>query len=153
MTRSPHGDAPPRLLSFAALRRRGWIVPLVVACAAAPANVEWVGFLGPRDYMDAIVAADAVLVLTTEPTSVVRGGYEAVWAHRPLVVSDFPGLRSVFPDAVHVANEAGAIARGIADARERHAELVAAAPGARTRQLDRWTAQLAALEQLTGGHA
>ena len=120
---------------------------------AAPANVEWVGFLGPRDYMDAIVAADAVLVLTTEPTSVVRGGYEAVWAHRPLVVSDFPGLRSVFPDAVHVANEAGAIARGIADARERHAELVSAAPRARTRQLDRWTAQLAALEQLTGGHA
>ena len=37
MTRSPHGDAPPRLLSFAALRRRGWIVPLVVACAAAAA--------------------------------------------------------------------------------------------------------------------
>lgn len=116
----------------------------------APANVEFTGLLGPEDYRGALFAADAVLVITTESTSVVRAGYEAVWAHRPLVVSDWPELRRVFPEAVHTATDSRAIARAIETARARHGELAAAAPAARARQLGRWQDQLSALERAIG---
>lgn len=75
-----------------------------------PGNVRLVGFLGPDEYRQAVQDADVLLVLTTEPTSVVRAGYEAVYARRPLVVSDTPVLREVFPEAVHTANQAGDVA-------------------------------------------
>lgn len=119
--------------------------------AAAPPNVDWTGFLGSEDYRRALAAADAVLVLTTEPTSIVRGGYEAVWAQRPLLVSDSPSLRRVFPDGVHVANDGDAIAAGVESVRARHAELAAVAPAARDRQQRRWEEQLADLETIIGG--
>lgn len=121
--------------------------------AAAPDNVEWTGFLGPEEYRLALGDADVVMVLTTEPASVVRGGYEAVWAERPLIVSDWPVLRDVFPDAVHVDNHAEAIARGVVAAQERRPALQAAAPAARERQRARWREQLGAIETLIGGPA
>lgn len=111
--------------------------------AAAPDNVHFVGWLDQRDYRAALRSAGVVVALTTEPTSVMRSAYEAVYAGRPLVVSDWPALRDLFPDAIHVDNRADAIARGIREATE------LPDPGravrARARQLDRWDAQLAAL--------
>ncbi|MGY5882435.1 glycosyltransferase [Modestobacter lacusdianchii] len=78
-----------------------------------PANVQLLGFLGPAEYRAAVEEADVLLVLTTEPTSVVRAGYEAVYARRPLVVSDTPVLREVFPEAVHTSNDAAAVATAL----------------------------------------
>jgi glycosyltransferase involved in cell wall biosynthesis len=111
----------------------------------APANVKWLGFLPVEAYLETLWSAHAVLALSTEDTSVMRTAYEAVWAERPLLVSDWPELREVFPHAVHVVNDRAGIAAGFRAVLERHAELVAAAPAARRLQRDRWHRQLEAL--------
>ncbi len=111
-----------------------------------PPNVELVGFLRGDDYVRAVASADVVVALTTEPQSVVRAGYEAVYSQRPLVVSDWPVLREVFPHAVHVENEPDAIASGVRAAIARHAELAETAPLALELQRRRWDCQLATLK-------
>ena len=118
--------------------------------ADLPANVRLVGFLDPDAYRRAVEDADVLLVLTTEPTSVVRAGYEAVYAGRALVLSDTPVLREVFPDAEHAPNTAEGVAAGLERA-------LAALPdaGRRSRALERqqrrWAEQLAALQAAVGG--
>ena len=82
------------------------------------------------------------MTLTTEPSSVMRAAYEAVYAGRPLIVTDWPVGRAVFPFAVHVPNNASGIAAGVGDAVARQAELQQVAVTARAMQLDRWEAQL-----------
>jgi glycosyltransferase involved in cell wall biosynthesis len=111
----------------------------------APTNVRFTGFLTGDDYEEAVLGADLVLALTTEPSSVVRAGYEAVYAERPLVVSDWPALREVFPHAVHVSNDAPGIAAGLRWAVAEHERLVRLAPEALALQRARWDDQLAAL--------
>jgi glycosyltransferase involved in cell wall biosynthesis len=111
----------------------------------APPNVRFAGFLTGDDYERAVLDADIVLTLTTEPSSVVRAGYEAVYAERPLVVSDWPVSREVFPHAVHAANDAPDIAAGLRRAVSEHERLVGLAPRALELQRARWDEQLAAL--------
>lgn len=116
--------------------------------ASAPANVTFVGFLDEERYLEALGSCHAVLALTTEPGSVMRAAYEAVYAGRPLVVSGWPIARELFACAVHVDNDAGSIAKGLAEVLDRHDELAAAAPRARRAQLERWNAQERALRGL-----
>ena len=80
---------------------------------SVPDNVTLVGFLDPAQYRAAVADTDVVLTLTTEPTSVMRAAYEAVYARRPVVVSDWPVARALFPHAVPTVNDEGAIARAI----------------------------------------
>ena len=75
------------------------------ARAVLPPNTTLVSVMGPNDYRRAVADADVVLTLTTEPTSVMRAAYEAVYARRPLIVSDWPIDRVLFPQALHAANE------------------------------------------------
>lgn len=112
---------------------------------SAPANVRFTGFLSGQRYERAVLDADVVLALTTEPSSVVRAGYEAVYALRPLVVTDWPASRDVFPHAVHAPNDAAGIAAGLRRAVVEHERLSAEAPSALALQRSRWDAQLAAL--------
>ncbi len=113
--------------------------------AAAPGNVELVGFLGPRAYAEQVARADVVLALTTEPTSVMRAAYEAVYARRPLVVTDWPTLREVFPYAKAAPNEpaalAGAVRAALGDPDPAGLEAALAL------QEERWATQLAALRR------
>ncbi len=120
--------------------------------AVAPENVTFLGFLAGPEYRQAVERADVVLALTTEPTSVMRAAYEAVYAGRPLVVSDWPVLEALFPHAVHVGNHADGIAAGLSEALRRHAELVAACPAAAAVQRERWERQLTALSDLVGAN-
>ena len=115
-----------------------------------PANVEAVGYLGPEDYQAEVLRADLVVVLTTEPTSIMRAAYEAVYARRPIVVTDWPGLRVVFPHAVHVPNNAQGIADGVRSALHDLERLNGLAARAREQQEQRWQAQLAALRTVVG---
>jgi GT2 family glycosyltransferase len=112
---------------------------------AAPPNVTFTGYLVRDAYRAAVERADLMVVLTTAQTSVVRGGYEAVYARRPLVVSDTPALRQAFPLAVHVAGDAAAIAAGLADAVARHEVLRATSDAALELQRVRWEEQLSTL--------
>lgn len=107
--------------------------------AAAPANVEFVGFLGAADYWAQVREATALIALTTEPTSVMRAAYEAVYAGRPLVVSDWPLLRELFPAAQHAPNTAEGIAAAVARAVE--PEAAQGVQRAHALQAARWRAQ------------
>ncbi len=118
----------------------------------APPNVEFVGFLRGPDYPAALASGDLVVVLTTEPTSVVKAGYEAVYAERPLLLSDWPAGRETFPDAAFAENTSAALARGIRAALDEQGRMLGAAASARERQEHRWTEQLRALEHLIGGY-
>jgi Glycosyl transferase 4-like domain len=113
--------------------------------SVAPANVQYTGFLTGADYEQAVRDADVVLALTTEPSSVVRAGYETVYARRPLVVSDWPASRETFPHALHVENEPWAIVAGLRQAIDERDRLLAAAPEALALQRSRWERQLDAL--------
>ncbi|KGM12174.1 glycosyltransferase [Cellulomonas bogoriensis] len=113
----------------------------------APANVDFVGFLGQKDYLAEIARADVVVSLTTEPTSIMRSAYEAVYALRPLVVSDWPALNEVFPYGHATANEASALAAAISAALEDAPHVQESALVA---QRERWEAQLAALREALG---
>ena len=118
--------------------------------AGAPPSARFHGRLSHGDYVQAIARADVVLALTTQPESVMRVACEAVWHGRPLVISDLPINRALFPHAIHVANTAAAIAAGVSDALVRHAELRARAPQARALQEARWDEQRAALLAVLG---
>ena len=104
--------------------------------------MRFVGFLKGPAYVRAIAEADAVLALSTEPTSVMRTAHEAVWAERPLIISSRRQLEDLFPFAVPVPNNADGIAQEIRSALRRRTELVAAAPAARAQQEARWRRQL-----------
>jgi len=107
----------------------------------APGNVAFVGFLAAAAYQEAVADADAVLTLSTEPSSVMRAAYEAVYARRPLVVSDWPLNRALFPTAVHVLHTPEALAEGLARLAADYPSFQASAESARTAQLARWEAQ------------
>lgn len=115
---------------------------------SAPGNVHLVGFLDRRAYRQALEQADVVIALTTEPTSVMRAAYEAVYARRALVVSDWPTLREVFPLARHSANEPGPLAEAVRAAlADDEPAAGARAEEARTLQLERWEQQLDAMRR------
>ena len=116
--------------------------------ASAPANVIFTGFLEGHDYDRTLEQAAVIMVLTSRPQSVSRGAYEAVYFERPLIISDFPAMTSLFPYAISVPNDTAGIARGIQSAIERHADLVAACPRARALQEQRWQQQLVRLREL-----
>jgi hypothetical protein len=116
--------------------------------ANAPANVRFSGFLDQAEYRRQLQQADVVLSLTTEKTSVMRSAYEAVYARRPLVVTDWPNLRSVFPEAEFAVNEGPALAAAIERA-------LSAQPADLDRAYDlqraRWAQQLDAMRSALGG--
>jgi hypothetical protein len=109
--------------------------------ADLPPNLQLVGYLGPDDYAAEVARAGTVLALTTEPTSIMRAAYEAVYARRPLVVSDWPAGREAFPAAIHVVNRAEDLARGVDEALKTRDDAVHL-DAAFEEQGDRWTQQL-----------
>lgn len=117
---------------------------------AAPKNASFVGFLHGNDYRSALESANVIVVLTTNPTAAMRAAHEAVYACRPLVTSDSPFRRTLFPYAVHVDNSAAEIAAGIQQALDRHSELLEVAPEARQMQKERWDNQAAVLRAALG---
>ncbi len=120
------------------------------AKAAAPSNVEWVGYLVGEKYVSALAGADVVLALTLRAESVQRSAHEAIDALRPLVISKWPHMRELFPRAVLVENDPTSIAAGIEDALRRCDELSALAPEARAAQHRRWSEQLGQLRAALG---
>lgn len=116
----------------------------------APPNVDFVGYLDPRAYRHAVASAHVVLTLTTEPSSVMRSAYEAVYAGTPLVVSDTPALREFFPEALHSPNTAAGIAGTVSAALGDLDRLRAGAQAARAVQTARWQQQLAELREACG---
>jgi hypothetical protein len=113
-----------------------------------PPNLELVGFLDPAAYRDAVDASNMIITLTTRPEAVNRAANEAVFAKRPLVISDWPAMRSYFPHAVPVENSAEAVVAGIERAVAEYDKLVGATEGAAQEQRERWDRQLDLLREL-----
>lgn len=114
-----------------------------------PENVTLVGYLGSQDYAAEVDGAHAVLALTTEPTSVMRCGYEAVYSRRPLIVSDWPAGQEAFPHAVHAPNDAEALASAVDLALSPAWRDEALLDLALKEQTYRWNQQLDALRSAT----
>lgn len=114
----------------------------------APPNVTFVGFLDADDYRAVVQDADAVLTLTTEPASVMRAGYEAVYAGRPLLLSDWPINRELFPYAAHVANTIAGVASGLREVDAHYDGYMATTGAALDLQGARWQGQREKLQML-----
>ncbi len=117
---------------------------------SATENVHFVGFLDAEQYRAAICDAEVVMTLTTEPTSVMRAAYEAVYAGRPLIVSDWPIARALFPHADLAANNGESIAATVVGVQGGYERRVAVLGEARRIQLARFEGQRAALVQAIG---
>jgi glycosyltransferase involved in cell wall biosynthesis len=117
----------------------------------APENVHFTGFLRGEAFRRAIEEADFILTLTTNETAAMRAAYEAVYAGRPLIISDSPERRDLFPHAIHVTNDAASIEQGLRLAVENRAQLVALTTDASRLQYERLEAQLATLKSTLGG--
>ncbi len=111
-------------------------------------NVRFVGFLDEAAYRDAIAASHVIMTLTNRPEAVNRAANEAVFARRPLIVSDWPASRRYFPHAVHVPNTVEGVVEGISEALRRYDDLSQAAEAALVEQASRWERQLDVLREL-----
>jgi Glycosyl transferase 4-like domain len=114
------------------------------------ANLTLTGYLERAEYERALREAHVVVVLTTDELSIVRAGYEAVYAQRPLILSATPLLRETFPYAIHVENAAVDLVRGVRDALSGYDGLAAETGPARAHQLRRWDEQRSALLAVVG---
>lgn len=105
-----------------------------------PVNVTLTGFISTQAYGGLLRGADAVMTLTTRDHTMLRGAYEAIYQGTPVIVSDWPLLRTAFEDgAVHVRNDAPSIAAGVQRMRAEQASLREGAERLRARKLHEWT--------------
>jgi glycosyltransferase involved in cell wall biosynthesis len=79
-----------------------------------PENVRLTGYLPRHEYQNLLRSVDAILVLTTADENLVCGGYEAVAAGKPLILSNTPALKNYFRmGTVFTENRRHDIARAI----------------------------------------
>ncbi len=117
--------------------------------ADLPPNVELTGWVDQARYAQLLIRADAVLALTTEPTSVMRAAYEAVFGLRPLIASNWPTTAELFPTAELVDNTCGSVSAAVsrlAQSPPDGVSLAAAADAAHSR----WNSQGHALRLACG---
>ena len=123
--------------------------------AAAPPNVTFTGFLDPNtEYLGLLRAVDAVIVLTTRDHTLQLAGCEAAALGKPLVTSEWPYLRKLFPwGAEFVEPTAGSIRDGIARAVARLDELRNENEVLVRIRREEWNARLAQLHTVVGERA
>ena len=119
--------------------------------AAAPPNVRWLGYLPGRRYAAALADSTVVLTLDERDQSVPRSAYEAIYARRPLVTTDRPRMRELFPHAVHVENRGRPIAEGLRRCLDSAGQDPDRAAAALELQRERWAGHLAALRAVIQG--
>jgi glycosyltransferase involved in cell wall biosynthesis len=114
-----------------------------------PPNVRMPGWLSFQDYADLLRSATVIMSLTTRDMTVLRGGWEAVYLGKPLVVSNWPALRSCFTKgAIFVDNDSGSIAAGVAEAMRNLDELSAAMRRLKDEKRESWEDGLQTLRDL-----
>ncbi|MDR0358283.1 MAG: glycosyltransferase, partial [bacterium] len=93
---------------------------------SAPENVVFTGWLDYPRFLGGLEAADVVAAFSLDPQMMNRAAFEAVGLGRPLVLSDFAGLRGRFLDAaVYCANQPDVMAAALRAALARRDELAA----------------------------
>jgi glycosyltransferase involved in cell wall biosynthesis len=111
-----------------------------------PGNVTLTGFMPDAAYAGLLTSADVVMTLTTRDHTMLRAAYEAIYQGTPVIVSDWPILRTSFDDgAVHVDNSAGAIEQAVRQVQRQRDTFREGARRLQQRKLERWSATLAEL--------
>lgn len=86
-----------------------------------PDNVTFTGYIDHEEFIGLLRGTDVIMDLTTQDSTVLMGGYEAISLEKPLVTSDWPILRQYFDrGTIHTDNTPQGIADGI---RQSQAEL------------------------------
>ncbi len=118
--------------------------------ATAPPNVTFTGFLDPdREYPGLLRAVDAVMVLTTRDHTLQLGGCETVAVGKPLITSEWPYLREVFPKGtVYVRETAENIRDGILEAQRNQEALAKEILALRQESRRDWDIQLGLLNEI-----
>lgn len=77
-------------------------------------NVILTGFLNYEVYIGLLQNVDVIMDLTTENTSIVAGGFEAVSLEQPLIISNWPPLKRYFyKGTLYVNNSSDEIKKAI----------------------------------------
>jgi glycosyltransferase involved in cell wall biosynthesis len=93
---------------------------------SAPENVVFTGWLDYPRFLAELLAADVVAVFSTDPHIMNRAAFETVGLGRPLVLTDFPGLRARFGDAaLFASNDPQMMASALRQALREQDELAA----------------------------
>lgn len=117
--------------------------------ATAPANVTFTDYLRGEAYWAALQRANAVMVLTTYPYSLLGGAQDAIALDKPLLLSDQPALCEYFTaGTVFIPNTADGIAAGVRQLQRAEARLSAEARELAAAQESAWQARFAALRQV-----
>jgi len=118
----------------------------------APSNITFTGFLDPDlQYPGLLRAVDAVMVLTTRNHTLQLGGCEATALGKPLITSDWPYLKEVFPKGtVYVSDSAESIIDGIQDVKKNYTQLAVEIVQLREESQQEWTTKLGQLNQMMG---
>jgi len=117
-----------------------------------PANVTFTGFLDPnQQYPGLLRAVDAVMVLTTRNHTLQLGGCEAAAVGKPLITSDWPYLREVFPKGTeYVASTPESIVAGVRSMEKNHSRYANEIVQLRIESQQEWTEKLNELNLLMG---
>jgi glycosyltransferase involved in cell wall biosynthesis len=114
-----------------------------------PANVEFTGYLKGMGYWGHLYRANAIMVLTTFPYSLLGGAQEGVLIDKPLILSRQPVLEEYFTKGtVFVENTAESLMDGVKQARQNESTLIAEIGVLREEQATRWEANFQKLTDL-----
>ncbi|MEN6571521.1 MAG: glycosyltransferase [Anaerolineaceae bacterium] len=118
---------------------------------SAPVNVTFTGYLKGNAYWDQLRSSQAVMVLTTNPYSLVAGGSEGLYCGIPLILSRQPALVDYFTrGAVFVEHTPESLAEGVATARANQKQLKAGCAELATERTRIWEHSFVQFEALMG---
>jgi glycosyltransferase involved in cell wall biosynthesis len=90
----------------------------------APENVAFTGYLLRDEYWNRLYSSNAVMVLTTEPYSLLAGAQDGMAVKRPLILSNQPALVTFFSKgAVFIEHTSESVVRGVQTALEQESKL------------------------------
>ena len=112
-----------------------------------PDNVELTGFVSDDTFVNLLHSVDVAVDLTTRDNCLVCGGYEAISAGIPLVLSNSVALRKYFGEAAeYCENTSVDIAAKIRYVLRHHQQFVENVAQSRARLLKEWPVQKELLE-------
>lgn len=114
-------------------------------------HVRLTGWLEHGEYLTLAGEADVVVALTSDPHSVMRSAFEAIYLGRPTVLSDTETLRACFSPSVFVANTGDSVSEGVRSVLREQAAWLSEAKPRREALMYRWALQQKALVSVIEG--
>lgn len=112
-------------------------------------NVTFTGWLTTEEFWYFARHAEAVLTLTTQENTILRGGWEAMYLGQPLITSNTRALQTYFTSgAVFVPNTGDGIAAGVGEALKQTNTLRVQMREFRDAKYRQWAEDRAQLEHL-----